>query len=216
MPYLKACYQGKAKLSLTSRVNFALAWLSVAVMLVVLPAVVIAEETEPQVIGALKSEPLNLFDWGLFSLEEELQSVLRNKRDFIRASYDPKGNKIIVDGVFFVDANEIKAINAQRACYKRHHAIKLTLGIIDTDRINLAPAAEFRLGLKFSHRDPDRYPEQPDAEQIGKQLMQMMHIKVGIGSNVDQFPFLQDMRCDGALLSQEVSYSKGVSAHTEQ
>ena len=198
------------------RNKLALVAFTAVVTIVAMSPAVIAEETEPQVIGALKSEPLNLFDWGLFSLEEELQSVLRNKRDFIRASYNPKANKIIIDGVFFVEANEIKAINAERACYKRHHAIKLTLGIIDTDRINLAPAAEFRLGLKFSHRDPDRYPEQPDAEQIGKQLMQMMHIKVGIGSNVDQFPFLQDMRCNGPLLSQDVSYSQGISAHSEQ
>ncbi|MGR8949528.1 MAG: hypothetical protein ACU84Q_15895 [Gammaproteobacteria bacterium] len=175
---------------------------------------VYGEGDDPQVIGALKTEPLSLFDWGLFTLEEELQSVLRNKRDFIRTSYDPKENKIIIDGVFFVEVNEIKAINPQRACYKRHHAIKLTLGIIDTDRINLAPAAEFRLGLKFSHRDPDRYPEQPKAEEIGKQLMEMMHIKVGIGSNDEQFPFLQDMRCSGPLLSQDVSYSNGISDHS--
>ena len=175
----------------------------------------VAEEkaAESEVIGALMAEPLTLFDWGLFTLEEELQSVLRNKRDYIRTSYDPGKNQLLIDGVFFVEANEIKAINAERACYKRHHAIKLTLGIIDTDRINLAPAAEFRLGLKFSHRDPDRYPEQPDAEQIGKQLMSMIHIKVGIGSDEEQFPFLQDMRCDGALLSQDVRYGKGVTSH---
>ena len=168
---------------------------------------------EPEVIGALKSEPLTLFDWGLFTLEEELQSVLRNQRDYIRTSYNPAKNQILIDGVFFVEANEIKAINAKRACYKRHHAIKLTLGIIDTDRINLAPAAEFRLGLKFSHRDPDRYPDQPDAERIGEQLMEMIHIKVGIGSDEEQFPFLQDMRCDGPLLSQDVNYGYGISSH---
>ena len=174
-----------------------------------------AEEkaAESEVIGALMAEPLSLFDWGLFTLEEELQSVLRNKRDYIRTSYDPGKNQILIDGVFFVEVNEIKAINAERACYKRHHAIKLTLGIIDTDRINLAPAAEFRLGLKFSHRDPDSHPDQPDAEQIGKQLMDMIHIKVGIGSDEEQFPFLQDMRCDGDLLSQDVRYSNGVTSH---
>ena len=171
--------------------------------------------SEPEVVGALMSEPLSLFDWGLFSLEEELQSVLRNKRDFIRTSYLPSKNQILIDGVFFVDANEIKAINPRRACYKRHHAIKLTLGIIDTDRINLAPAAEFRLGLKFSHRDPSRYPEQPDAEHIGKQLMDMIYIKVGIGSDDEQFPFLQDMRCEGQLLSQDVNYADGITGHDQ-
>ena len=168
---------------------------------------------EAEVVGALKAEPLSLFDWGLFTLEEELQSVMRDKRDYIRTSYDPTRNKIFIDGVFFVQANEIKAINAQRACYTRHHAIKLTLGIIDTDRINLAPAAAYRLGLKFSHRDPERHPEQPDAETIGKQLMDMIHIKVGIGSDEEQFPFLQDMRCDGPLLSQDVNYAKGITDH---
>ena len=187
---------------------------SVLVVIACVPNCLAEEKTtEPEVIGALKSEPLTLFDWGLFSLEEELQSVLRNQRDYIRTSYYPAKNQILIDGVFFVEANEIKAINAKRACYKRHHAIKLTLGIIDTDRINLAPAAEFRLGLKFSHRDPDRYPDQPDAEQIGKQLMDMIHIKVGIGSDEEQFPFLQDMRCDGPLLSQDVNYGHGISSH---
>ena len=141
--------------------------------------------------------------------------MLRNKRDFIRTSYLPSKNQILIDGVFFVDANEIKAINPRRACYKRHHAIKLTLGIIDTDRINLAPAAEFRLGLKFSHRDPSRYPEQPDAEHIGKQLMDMIYIKVGIGSDDEQFPFLQDMRCEGQLLSQDVNYADGITGHDQ-
>ncbi|MEM7466414.1 MAG: hypothetical protein AAF387_05955 [Pseudomonadota bacterium] len=181
--------------------------------LLVLSIASAAEEVthNDKILSALQAEPLSLFDWGLYSLEEELQSVRRHERDFIRVSFDPPNNKIIVDGVFFVDANEIEAINAQRTCYKRHHAIKLTLGIIDTDRINLAPAAEFRLGLKFSHRDADSYPDQPDAEQIGKHLMNMIHIKVGVGSNVDQFPFLQDMRCDGALLSQEVNYGADVS-----
>lgn len=164
---------------------------------------------EPSTITALKAEPVSLFDWGLFSLEEELQSVKRNKRDFIRASYQPEKNRILIDGAFFVEAEEIAAINAKRACYTRHHAIKLTLGIIDTDRINLAPAAEFRMGLKFSHRDHEADPDQPDAEDIGEQLMEMVYVKVGIGSNPDQFPFLQDMRCDGALLSQEVNYSDG-------
>ena len=165
---------------------------------------------EPSVITSMKSEPLSLFDWGLFTLEEELQSVKRNERDFIRTSYQPEKNRILIDGVFFVEENEIEAINARRACYTRHHAIKLTLGIIDTDRINLAPAAEFRMGLKFSHRDNESDPDQPDAEEIGEQLMQMVYIKVGIGSNPDQFPFLQDMRCDGALLSQDVNYSDGM------
>lgn len=167
------------------------------------------DDEQPAVIGALKAEPLSLFDWGLFALEEELQTVMRNKRDFVRTSYDPMKNQIVIDGMFFVEANEIQAINARRACYMRHHAIKLTLGIIDTDRINLAPAAEFRLGLKFSHRDPHTYGKRPDAEVIGKQLMEMIYIKVGIGSSVEQFPFLQDMRCDGALLSQDVNYSDG-------
>ena len=91
----------------------------------------------------------------------------------------------------------------------------MTLGIIDTDRINLAPAAAFRLGLKFSHRDPGRYPEQPDAEHIGKQLMDMIYIKVGIGSDEEQFPFLQDMRCDGQLLSQDVNYADGITGHDQ-
>lgn len=175
-----------------------------------LPMLCAAGDVEQRaLVNKLKAEPMSLFDWGLYSLEEELQSVKRNERDYIRAYYDIAKNRIFIEGVFFVDAKEIKAINARRACYTRHHAIKLTLGIIDTDRINLAPAAEFRLGSKFSHTDHEGDTAQPNADAIGKQLMEVAYIKVGIGSNVDQFPFVQDMRCAGDALSQEVTYSDG-------
>lgn len=157
-------------------------------------------------VAALRAEPLSLFDWGLYQLERELQSVRRDERDFIRALYDAASGRIIVDGTFFVFPEEIAAVNPRRACYTRHHAIKLTLGIIDTDRLHVAPAAAFRFGLKFSHRDPENLPDEPDAEVVGEELMDTVEIRVAVGSDEEQFPFNLDMRCDGRLMSQEVFY----------
>ncbi|MEX2479316.1 MAG: hypothetical protein WD928_00500 [Gammaproteobacteria bacterium] len=157
-------------------------------------------------VAALRDEPLSLFDWGLFRLEEDLQSVRRQDQDFIRVFYEPEDQRIVVEGIFLVDKQEIKAVNAQRACFTRHHAIKLTLGVIDTDRIHIAPAADFRLGMKFSHHNSDAWPELPDAAELGAEMLNAVFIKVGIADDPEQFPFLQVMRCDGALLSQEVEY----------
>ena len=163
-------------------------------------------------VQALRAEPMSLFDWGLFRLEEELQSVRREDKDFIRVFYNPDDQRIIVDGVFLVEKAELDAINARRTCFVRHHAIKLTLGIIDTDRIHIAPAADFRLGMKFSHHNSEAWPELPDAATIGAALLESIHIRVGIATDAEQFPFLQEMHCEGALLSQDVRYGAPIAA----
>lgn len=162
-------------------------------------------------VEQLRAEPLSLFDWGLYQLERELQSVRRHERDFIRALYDDSQQRIVVDATFFVYPEEIAAINARRACYTRHHAVKLTLGIIDTDRLHVAPAAAFRFGLKFSHRDPEQMPDEPDAELVGEDLMDAVDIRIAIGSDPEEFPFHIDMRCEGRLMSQEVFYDNSGS-----
>jgi hypothetical protein len=163
-------------------------------------------------VAGLRSEPMSLFDWGLVRLEEELQSVRRQDQDFIRVYYDPAKNRIVVEGVFVVEPAEIEAIDAKRACFVRHHAIKLTLGVIDTDRIHVAPAADFRMGMKFSHHNSDAWPELPDAAKLGTTLLELVEIRVGIVSDPEQFPFIQDMRCAGALLSQHIDYGAPVAA----
>ncbi len=155
---------------------------------------------------SLRAEPLSLFDWGLFMLEDELQSVRRQDADFIRVAYEPSQKRVVVHGVFLVEQAEVDDINARRSCYVRHHAIKLTLGVIDTDRIHIAPAAEFRLGMKFSHHNSDAYPEMPDAAALGADLLQSIYIKVGVVTDVSEFPFAAIMRCEGSVLSQDVKY----------
>lgn len=169
-------------------------------------------------IAKLRHEPMSLFDWGLFLMEDEIQSVRRHEKDFIRVFYEPDRQQIVIDGVFVVERGEIDAITAERACYTRLHAIKLTLGIIDTTKINIAPASEFRLGTKFSHHNSDAFPELPDAEGIGAELLKSIYVRVGIVSNLREFPFQQDMRCEGALLNQEVQYGGKVvpDAHSGQ
>lgn len=157
-------------------------------------------------VNNLRNEPMTLFDWGLFLLEEELQAVRRNQSDYLRVTYDKKRELIVVDAVFLVDPEEVKAVSADRACYTRHHAIKLTFGVIDTDKIHIAPASDFRLGTKFSHHNSDDYPELPDAAKIGAELLKSVHIKVGVVTNVDQFPFDLVARCEGLALSQKVDY----------
>ncbi len=159
------------------------------------------------VVTKLRAEPMSMFDWGLFLVEEELQSVRRKQSDYLRVSYDPASEKILVDAVFLIDRDEADAIGGERACYTRHHAIKLTFGIIDTDRIHIAPAADFRLGMKFSHHNSDAYPELPDAARIGADLMKSIHIKVGVATNPDEFPFDLIARCAGMALSQDVEYN---------
>jgi hypothetical protein len=158
-------------------------------------------------VGQLESEPMSLFDWGIHRIEEELQAVRRHGRDFVRVSYDPATARIIVEGTFFREADEVANMTPRDSCYLRLHALKLNFGVIDTNKLNVAPAADFRLGLKFSHHDPDAYPERPDAAAIGAELLRAIHIKVGVGSKPADFPFLQDMRCEGALMSQDVTYA---------
>ncbi len=155
---------------------------------------------------SLRAEPLSLFDWGLFMLEDELQSVRRHGKDFIRVAYEPAQKRVVVDGVFMVEQAEVDDINAYRACYMRHHAIKLTLGVIDTDRIHIAPAADFRLGMKFSHHNSDAYPDMPDAAALGAGLLESIYVKVSVVTDIDEFPFVVAMRCEGRLLSQDVKY----------
>lgn len=157
-------------------------------------------------VEALRAEPMSLFDWGIFRLEEELQTVRRNDRDFIRIYYDPVRTQLVIEAVFLVERAEVVSIKAVQACFVRHHAIKLILGVIDTDRIHIAPAADFRLGMKFSHHNSDAYPGLPDAAALGARLMREVFIKVGIAIDPEQFPFAQIQRCDGALLSQDVDY----------
>jgi len=158
-------------------------------------------------ISRLESEPMSLFDWGLHRIEEDLQAVRRHGRDFVRISYDLEAVRIVVEGTFFREADEVANMTPRDSCYLRLHALKLNFGVIDTNKLNVAPASDFRLGLKFSHHDPDAYPERPDAAAIGAELLQAIHIKVGVGSKPADFPFLQDMRCEGALMSQDVAYA---------
>ena len=160
-----------------------------------------------EVVADLRGEPMSLFDWGLYQLEAELQSVRRHELDFVRVEYDPERERITVKSVFLVSEDEVKARTAARACYTRHHAIKLTLGVIDTDRIHLSPAAEFRMGTKFSHHNSDAYSELPDAAAIGKTLLDAIDVRVAISTNQSEFPFDQVIRCSGAALSQNVDYS---------
>lgn len=157
-------------------------------------------------VETLRTEPMSLFDWGVFQLEEELQSVRRNDKDFIRVSYDSAQHRLVVEGVFLIEKAEVDAINAKRACFVRHHAIKLTMGVIDTDRIHLAPAADYRLGMKFSHHNSDAYPDLPDAAALGARMLESVYIKVGIATDIEEYPFVQVMRCEGRLLSQDVVY----------
>ena len=159
-----------------------------------------------KLVGSLKREPLSLFDWGLHDLENELQGVRRHERDFVRVQFEPALERIVVDGTFFMEADEVRDLSSKDSCYMRLHALKLMFGIIDTNILNVAPAADFRLGVKFSHRDSDAYPEQPDAAKIGAELLQSVYIRVGVGSRRDEFPFMQDMRCEGELMSQDVHY----------
>ena len=159
----------------------------------------------------LHHEPLSLLDWGIYQMEAEMQSVRRTDKDFIRVYFVPQTQRIRVDAVFLVSQAEVDAISARTTCYVRHHAIKLTLGIIDTDRLNIAPAAEFRLGSKFSHQNSDAYPDSPDADAVGAALLGLIDVHVGISASEDEFPFVQVMRCDGLALSQEVIYHGATS-----
>lgn len=165
-------------------------------------------------VKELRSEPMTMFDWGLFLLEEELQSVRRKEHDFLRVTYDKTRQRIVVDAVFLIDKEEVAAVTADRACYTRHHAIKLTFGIIDTDKIHIAPASNFRLGSKFSHHNSDDYAELPDAGKIGAELLESVYIKVGVASDVDQFPFDLLARCEGRALSQRVIYNGAGAGET--
>lgn len=162
------------------------------------------------IVAELRGEPMTLFDWGVFMVENELQSVRRHEKDYVRVYFDPKKKRLTVDSVFVVSREELASVDPRRACYTRHHAIKLTFGIIDTDRIHLAPAADFRLGMKFSHHNSDAFPDLPDAAALGRELLDAVYIRVGITANLADFPFDQDMRCEGPLMSQEVDYRHGL------
>ncbi|MGR8920367.1 MAG: hypothetical protein ACU85V_12160, partial [Gammaproteobacteria bacterium] len=165
-----------------------------------------AEETIDELVAELQGEPMSLFDWGLHSLEEDLQSVRRNERDFLRVFYEPDQQRIVVDATFLIAPEEVQAVGPKRACYTRHHAIKLSFGVIDTNRIHFAPASDFRLGMKFSHRDSDAYPEMPDAAGVGKRLLDAVFVRVSVATDPDNYPFDLEMRCSGRLVSQEVDY----------
>lgn len=162
------------------------------------------------VVGRLRAQPLSLFDWGMYRLQTDVQRVLRDERDFVRVVYEPGAQRIVVDATFVVLQEEIEAITARTACYKRHHAIKLLLGVIDTSRVHFAPASDYRFGLKFSHQDPETLLPEPDVAALGKQLMAATTIRVAISSQVMEFPFSPDLRCSGDLVSQEVAYSDDV------
>ena len=177
-------------------------WLLLAVMIA---AHVVAKPVD-DTLHRLHGEQLSLLDLDIYQLEAELQSVRRNDKDFIRAYYAPQSKHNLIDAAFLVSQAEVDAITPRTACYVRHHAIKLTLGIIDTDRLHVAPTAEFRLGSKFSHQNSDAYPDSPDAGAIGAALMGIIDVHVGITTHEDEFPFVQAMRCDGLALSQEVTY----------
>jgi len=158
------------------------------------------------VVRQLRGEPMSLFDWGMYRLESDLQRVRRDQRDFLRVTYDQGPGKILVDAMFVVLTDEIDAVSARAACYTRHHAIKLMFGVIDTSGLHFAPASDYRLGLKFSHQDPDALDPEPDVAALGRELMEAVSIRVGISSQVMEFPFSPDQRCSGDLMSQEVGY----------
>jgi hypothetical protein len=181
----------------------------VAMLAIALASVMSASADMKSLVSDLRSQPLTMFDWGLHLLEEELQRVRISDSDFLRVSYDPKAERLIVNAVFLIDPSEVEAITAARACYTRLHAIKLLFGIIDTDRIHLAPAADFRLGSKFSRRDSDDYPELPDAAKVGAELLKSIYIRASVGIDPDEYPFNLIEACEGKLLDQEVTYRSG-------
>lgn len=171
-----------------------------------------ADEDElGSLVQRLRSEPLSLFDWGMFALEEELQRVRRNPLDFVRAQYLPARRQILIDSVFLIEAGEIDHVGAEKACYTRLHAIKLLLGFIDTDKIHRAPAWDFRLGMKFSHRDSDAFPELPDAARVGAALAEAIYLKVGVAEDKAHFPFNQAMHCESRLVDQDVVYRQSTN-----
>ena len=181
----------------------------VAMLAIALANVMPASADMKSLVSDLRSQPLTMFDWGLHLLEEELQSVRVSDSDFLRVSYDPKAERLIVNAVFLIDPSEVEAITAARASYTRLHAVKLLFGIIDTDRIHLAPAADFRLGSKFSRRDSDDYPELPDAAKVGAELLKSIYITASVGIDPDEYPFNLIEACEGKLLDQEVTYRSG-------
>lgn len=181
----------------------------VAMLAIALASVMPASADIKSMVSDLRSQPLTMFDWGLHLLEEELQRVRVNDNDFLRVSYDPKTERLNVNAVFLIDPAEVEAVTAARACYTRLHAVKLLLGIIDTDQIHLAPASDFRLGSKFSQRDSDDYPELPDAAKVGAELLKSIYITASIGTDPDEFPFTLVEACEGKLLDQEVTYRSG-------
>jgi hypothetical protein len=181
-------------------------WLRLTVIIATLYMAPVAADLKATV-GWLQQEPMSLFDWGMYRLERELQRVRRDDRDFLRVVYQPDKGRILIDASFVVLPAEIASITAKTACYTRHHAIKLLFGVIDTSVVNLAPESDYRLGLKFSHQDPETIDQQPDAAAIGRDLMQSIFIRVAISSEKMEFPFSPDMRCHGRLMSQDVSYS---------
>ena len=64
-------------------------------------------------VTRLRDEPMSMFDWGMYKLERELQQVRRDERDFVRASYESKNKRIIVDASFVVVPEEIAAKSAR-------------------------------------------------------------------------------------------------------
>ena len=190
-------------------------WRAAVLLLAIATCVPAPARDLEAIVADLRGEPMTLFDWGVFMVENELQSVRRHEKDYVRVYFDPQRKRLTVDSVFVVSREELSAVNPQRACYTRHHAIKLTLGIIDTDRIHLAPAADFRFGMKFSHHNSDAFPELPDAAALGRELLEAVYIRVGITSNLADFPFDQDMRCEGPLMSQNIDYQHGLDIDAE-
>ena len=133
--------------------------------------------------------------------------MLRNDSDFIRAVDNPESEPIAINSIFLVSQAEIKALTAARACYTRHDIVKLVLGVFDTDRIHLAPAADFRMGAKFSHHNSDAFSQLPHAANVGRMLLDALDINVALSETKDEFSFNPTIRCSGAAKNQAIDFS---------
>ena len=160
----------------------------------------------PAAVDLLAKERLSMFDWGMYLLERELQQLTVHEREYINVRYDRGRGKFVIKGVFYLDPKERALVSLKRACFARVHAMKRALGVIDTDRIHIAPGADGRIGEKFSHSavsDSDL----DEADKLGAQLLKLFYVQAKLGADKDWFMFEHDVGCEGDLLSSEVRYT---------
>jgi hypothetical protein len=157
----------------------------------------------------LMNEPLTLFEWGMFRLQNGVEMMQWDGLDLIRprpqianVEYDWDKNQLMINLTIYPRYRSLQKSTPKKICGEVIHQMKGLFGVLTPDDKLLRDA--MGVGSFFTHK----YFRSPAAPQsLAADIERITNLRVDVMTSVtDTPPFQQSQSCSSDLLKSEVLY----------